>query len=80
VGTPYTPVGMRGGYPVYTTRVCSPVYTTRVCSPVYTPGYTQHAPVLTSVRAASPAHAEVPDDEALGSRGEKGLGESLPES
>ena len=46
-----------------------------VCTTLPPPGYTHHPATLPSVRAASPAHAEVPVENSLGSNPKKHLGE-----
>jgi len=46
-----------------------------VCTPLPHPGYTHHPPTPPPVCASAPALAEVPDDDALGSRREIPLGE-----
>jgi len=45
-----------------------------ICTPVH-PWVYHRPPVYLSVRASSPAHAEVPDDKALGSSLVKPMGE-----
>jgi len=67
---------MVGIYPPYYARyptlvgIHLPYY-----APSTPPWVYQHTPVHHSVRAASPAHAEVSRDEALGSKKKKPLGE-----